>query len=222
MIHTLWVPFATVYFFQIYCQVFIDSNSNNYYGYANRAASLPFAFLRAFLAVAIYPLLIAWIGFHQGMRQRSQTQATLVTLGLLTGVCLIPVVVAEIALPDIPLNARWGGYDYGGQRSPLVLFLYAVSWISPAHVLSLSPAHVSQKWQFYIGVSEAPAWLGLFVHFTLAGGLLVFLWARGIRDFARHVNRNDGQIVDDDDIDRLVSLRKQIVGGGVFRKPTDE
>ena len=68
MIRTLWVPFATVYFFQIYCQVFIDGNS----GYSGRGASLPFAFLRALLAVAIYPLLIAWIGFHQGMRQRSQ------------------------------------------------------------------------------------------------------------------------------------------------------
>ncbi|MBC8115680.1 MAG: hypothetical protein H7062_14950, partial [Candidatus Saccharimonas sp.] len=213
MIRTLWVPFATVYFFQIYCQVFIDVN----YGYSGHGASLPFAFLRAFLAVAIYPLLIAWIGFHQGMRQRSQTQATLVTLGLLTGICLIPIVVAEYALPDIPLGAGWGGYFQESHWSPLAMFLYVVSWISPAHVLSSSPAHFSNKWQYYVGYSEAPAWLGLFAHFTLAGGLLVFLWARGMKNFARHVNRNDGLIVDDDDIDRLASLRKQIVGSGVFR-----
>ena len=216
MIRTLWVPFATVYFFQIYCQVFIDTN----YGYSGRGASLPFAFLRALLAVAIYPLLIAWIGFHQGMRQRSQTQATLVTLGLLTGACLIPVVVAEYALPGIPLAAL--GYGHVSKWSPLVVFLYGVNWISPAHVLSSSPAYHSDKWQYYTGYSEAPAWLGLFAHFTLAGGLLVFLWARGMRNFARHVNRNDGQIVDDDDIERLVSLRKRIVGSGVFRKTADE
>ena len=220
MIRTLWVPFATVYFFQIYCQVFIDGN----YGYSGRGASLPFAFLRAFLAVAIYPLLIAWIGFHQGMRQRSQTQATLVTLGLLAGVCLIPIVVAEFALPDIPfrVGGGWWGDGSTGHWSPLVLLLFGLSWISPAHVLSMSPAHGSAKWQYYLGYSEAPAWLGLFGHFILAGGLLVFLWARGMRNFAHHVNRNDGQIVDDDDIERLVSLRKQIVGSGVFRKTTDE
>ncbi|MBC8117051.1 MAG: hypothetical protein H7062_21865 [Candidatus Saccharimonas sp.] len=218
MIRTLWVPFATVYFFQIYCQVFIDVN---YGGYYDRAVSLPFAFIRALLAVAIYPLLIAWIGFHQGMRQRSQTQATLVTLGLLTGICLIPIVVAEYSLPPTPLGARWG-YGSTGVWSPLIVFLYGINWISPAHVLSMSPAHKSDHWRYYVGGSEAPAWLGLFAHFTLAGGLLVFLWARGMRNFARHVNRNDGLIVDDDDIDRLASLRKQIVGSGVFRKATDE
>ena len=44
-----------------------------------------------------------------------------------------------------------------------------------------------------------------------------------MRDFAKHVNRNDGQIVDDDDIDRLASIRKLIVGRGVFRdQATDE
>ncbi len=220
MIRTLWVPFATVYFFQIYCQVFIDSN----YGYSGRGASLPFAFIRALLAVAIYPLLIAWIGFHQGMRQRSQTQATLVTLGLLAGVCLIPIAVAEFALPDIPFRpgGGWWGDVSSGHWSPLVMLLYGVSWMSPAHVLSTSPAHYSNKWQYYVGYSEAPAWLGLFAHFILAGGLLVLLWVRGMRNFARHVNRNDGLIVDDDDIDRLASLRKQIVGSGVFRKKADE
>ena len=218
MIRTLWVPFATVYFFQIYCLVFIDQSG----GYTGQGTSLPFAFLRALLAIAIYPLLIAWIGFHQGMRQRSQTQATLVTLGLLAGVCLIPIVVAQYALPDIPLGAGWGGYFQGGHWTPLVLFLYGVSWISPAHVLSSTPAHISDKWRYYVGYTEGPAWLGLFAHFTLAGGLLVFLWARGMKNFARHVNRNDGQTVDDDDIERLVSLRKQIVGSGVFRKTTDE
>jgi len=219
MIRTLWVPFATVYFFQIYCQVFIDTNYN-YYGFSNRG-SFPFALIRALLAVAIYPLLIAWIGFHQGMRQRSQTQATLVTLGLLAGTCLVPIAVAESALPDVPLGVGWN-YGSPGNWSPSILFLYGLKWASPAHVLSWIPEHEIDRWRYYTGTSEAPAWLGLFAHFTLAGGLLAFLWARGMRNFARHVNRNDGLIVDDDDIDRLASLRKQIVGSGVFRKVTNE
>jgi len=217
MIRMLWVPFSTVYFFQIYCQVFIDGGQYS----AINANSLPYAFLRALLAVAIYPLLIAWIGFHQGMRQRSQTRATLVTLGWLTGVCLVPIVLAEFALPDIPLGAMWSSRD-SGRWYPMVVFAYSINWISPAHVLGLSFAKTSPKWQYYAGFSEAPDWLGLFVHFLLAGVLLTFLWQRGTADFARHVNRNDGLIVDDDDIDRLASLRKQIVGSGVFRKTTDE
>ncbi len=219
MIRTLWVPFATVYFFQIYCQVFIDYLGYNYSG---DRATLPFAILRALLAIVIYPPLIAWIGFHQGMRQRSQTQATLVTLGLLTGVCLIPMVVADYAMPDVPPGTRWGVYGYDSHWTPLVTILYGLKWTSPAHVLSWNPGQYADKWQFYTGTSEGPAWLGLFAHFTLAGGLLVFLRVRGLRSFARHVNRNDGLIVDDDDIDRLASLRKQIVGSGVFRKTTDE
>jgi ABC-type transport system involved in multi-copper enzyme maturation permease subunit len=218
MIRTLWIPFATVYFFQIYCHVFIASQN-----YGN-SASLPFVVIRAILAVAIYPSLIAWIGFHQGMRRRSQTQATLVTLGLLTAVCVIPLAVAEFALPEIPIGMpRWGGYyDPGSHWSPLVVFLYAVSWLSPARVLGLSPVLFSPSWQFYAGYSEGPAWLAMFFHFTLAGGLLVFLWARGMRGFARHVNRNDGQIVDDADIDRLSELRKRIVGSGVFHRTTND
>jgi hypothetical protein len=67
------------------------------------------------------------------------------------------------------------------------------------------------------------AWGGLFCHFFLACLLLLWLRLRVLRTFAHRLGRNDGQIIDDDDIERLSELRRQIVISGIFRaNPNDE
>ncbi len=201
MIRMLWIPFATVYVFRAWWQLGGRS-----------PGELSFGVVSALLAVAIYPPLIAWIGFHQGMRRRSQTQATLVTLGLLVAGCALPILIAELIVPGggnpgwMPVNRTFGNTS----------IYYALRWLSPAFVLTYSAASHGQ-FVDYAGSIQAPYFALLIGHFVFAGALLVFLWSRGMRTFARHVNRNDGQIVDDDDIDRLASIRKLIVGRGVFR-----
>ena len=182
LIHMLWIPFATVYVYQAWWAGMIGDHANSW---------VIFGLMRGVLAVAIYPGLIAWLGFHFGMRCRSQTQAVLITLSLIVGVCLIPYVVSEFLWTEG------------------MLYLFELRWLSPAVALSAS-------------IIQNHEYNPMLVHFFLAGALLVFLWSRGLKTFAVRVNRNDGQIVDDDDIDRLTELRKKIVGSGVFRARSDE
>ena len=205
LVRMLWIPFLTVYLFQAWWASFVRSNTvpHTIYG-----------LVRGGLAMAIYPPLVAWLGFHLGMRCRSQTQAALVTISLIAGVCLIPVVISE------------------SLRTSDVDLVYALRWVSPVAPLSENmPTYYEgygYGYQFsptYRGGSDpvASIWIRTLVHFFVAGSLLVWLWFRGLKTFGRHVNRNDGQIVDDDDIDRLTELRKKIVGSGVFRtKPEEE
>ncbi|MEK6259649.1 MAG: ABC transporter permease subunit [Planctomycetota bacterium] len=210
MIRMLWIPFATAYLFRIWWQLAV--NTRNLFD-----GSVMFGAIAAFLAVAIYPPLIAWIGFHQGMKRRSQTQATLVTLGLLAAGCAIPILIAELVVPG---GARPGYGPFNRTLGNTSVF-YAMRWLSPAFVLTFHSAFGREFGEF-AHVSYVPYFVLLIGHFVSAGGLLVFLRSRGLRTFARHVNRNDGQILDDDDIDRLALLRKQIVGSGVFRAEADQ
>ncbi|MBC8113023.1 MAG: ABC transporter permease subunit [Candidatus Saccharimonas sp.] len=210
MIRMLWIPFATAYLFRIWWQLGV--NSRNLFD-----GSVMFGAIAAFLAVAIYPPLIAWIGFHQGMKRRSQTQATLVTLGLLAAGCAIPILIAELAVPG---GASSGSGPFNRTLGNTSVF-YAMRWLSPAFVLTF-PSASGREFGEFAHPSHVPYFALLIGHFVFAGGLLAFLWSRGVRTFARHVNRNDGQILDDDDIDRLALLRKQIVGSGVFRAKADQ
>lgn len=192
MIRMLWIPFATVYVFQFWWISYVEHESfAGFYG------------LRAVLAMLVYPPLIAWIGFHFSMRCRSQTQATLATLGLLTGIAVVPLIMAALLEgPDSVLHNAW--------------FL----WLSPIAVLTLS------RW-FDWGIRQngygynqfetnlIPWLLG---HFFLAGGLLGVLWYLGLRNFARYVNRNDGQIVDDDGIEQISELRQNLQMSNLFRR----
>ncbi len=202
MIRMLWIPFATVYVFRAWWQLGVNSQG-----------SVMFGAVSAMLAVAIYPPLIAWIGFHQGMRRRSQTQATLVTLGLIVAWCVLPILISALLVPSgwspqwPPEPRGWGGFAD---------LIESLRWLSPAFVLAF-PSLVHQSNTGQSGTPYFALLVLLAGHFVVAGGLLVFLWSRGMRTFAKHVNRNDGQIVDDDDIDRLASIRKLIVGRGVFR-----
>lgn len=211
MIRMLWVPFATVYVYRAWW--FIDVHAR---GRSTGLSSVVFEALAALLAVAIYPPLIAWIGFHQGMRRRSQTQATLVTLGLIAAGCALPILFAELMASG---GAR-AGFGQANRPWDYTSFSNAIRWLSPAFVLTFQ--HEGSRWMESVGMSRSPHYSFLIFHFAGAGMLLTFLWVRGMSTFARHVNRNDGQIVDDDDIDRLAALRKLIVGNGVFREPTDE
>ncbi len=209
LIRMLWIPFLTVYLFQAWWAVWVFDEPTSH---------MVYGLVRGGLAMAIYPPLVAWLGFHFGMRCRSQTQAALVTISLIVGVCLIPIVISEAV------------------RNNVDDLLCAVRWVSPVIPLSEITRDYYGEYGYAYGYGNGypptyrsgfdpitGIWMGTLVHFFLAATLLVWLWFRGLKTFGRHVNRNDGQIVDDDDIDRLTELRKKIVGSGVFRtKPDDE
>lgn len=207
MIIVLWIPLATVYLYQVWWTGWVGSF---------KSGDIFFGFVRSLLAMAIYPWLIAWIGFHFGMRCRSQAQAVLVTLSILTAVCVIPAALAAY----LNSNGLWT--------------LGEIGWLSPAMVLTesthgrqmFSDYRYSYNYNSYLQNRDylvLMAWGGLFCHFFLAGLLLLWLRLRVLRTFARRLGRNDGQIIDDDDIERLSELRRQIAKSGIFRSnPNDE
>ncbi len=187
MIRMLWIPFATVYLFQIYWISYVVSSH-----------SAAFFALRGLLATAIYPPLIAWVGFHFSMRCRTQTQATLATLGLICGISIGPLLLA---------------FFLGGPGLSLIY------WISPAAVImagGLEELYTQMTYE----VSLIP-WV--LVHFVFAGLALVLLRYLGLGMFAKYVNRNDGQIVDDDGIEQMSALRQHLqLTGRLRRKDREE
>ncbi|MBS0203193.1 MAG: ABC transporter permease subunit [Planctomycetes bacterium] len=186
LIRTLWIPFVTVYLFQLWWFTWEAFGSGN---------QITYGFFRGLLATAIFLPLVAWIGFHFGVWCRSQAQALLLTLTVIVGVCVIPMAVGETV---------W----YLG-----ITPLYELRWLSPAAVIISNPQEyrIMSNGRYYN--LAASVWIGTIVHFILAGGLLFVLWYGGLKTFARRVSRNDGMIIDDDDIDRLAMLRQKIVGG---------
>ncbi len=198
VICVIWVPLLTIYFFQLWWMTWVGQP---------RLDQFLFGILRAFLALLIYPPLIAWVGFHYSLRCRSHPQAVLATLGTITGICVVPALIAYYL-----------GTPYDG-------LLYELRWLSPAVTLSEELPSSTYWWSpnsISVETATLLTWLGLIAHFILAALLLWWLWWRGLTTFARRVNRNDGQLIDDDDIERLVKLREHIVGKGIFQSGPDE
>ena len=197
MIHVLWVPFATLYVFQAWWETWIGL-ANSPYWQGSPEISTMFTVLRAVLAVSLYLPTIAWFGFYQGLRCRSQTHAILLTMTVITLACVAPPLLSWILTPSYPPS-----YQYGPPTIPLI------SWLSPAVVLSAQP------W-------DPTSWFLLVVHF--GGVAVLYLWLAAVakRSFARRVGRNDGILNDDREWPvaplsveaRLALLRRGGVGTG--------
>jgi ABC-type transport system involved in multi-copper enzyme maturation permease subunit len=173
MIHVLWIPFTTVYLFQIWWQTWV--NYPLYVNpYAANRANLPpnviFVALRAVLAVSLYLPTIAWFGFYLGLRCRSQTQAILVAMTMITLLCAAPPAVGWFLTPQIQMTM------YGIPAPPSTP---VISWFSPAVILT------SSGW-------DERDWVMIVLHFTAVAVLYLWLAQRSRRTFAKQVGRNDG------------------------------
>jgi hypothetical protein len=195
MIHVLWVPFATLYLFQAWWETWIGLPTT--YGNGSPAESMMFTVLRAVLAVGLYLPTIAWFGFYQGLRCRSQAHAILVTMTLITLTCVAPPLLSWLLTPSYP-------QIYPGGRLPSIPLL---SWLSPAVVLSAQP-------------TSEESWVLVVIHF--GGVAVLYLWLAAVakRSFSRRVGRNDGVFNDELELpvtalpleDRLARLRRGRIG----------
>jgi len=194
MIHMLWIPFTTIYVFQIWWESWVNTAAQ--YPFDQPHANVLFTTLRAVLSVGLYLPTIAWFGFHLGLRCRSQTQAILVTMTMISLICVIPPLVAWLMQP--------GPSRYGFPDSVLVS---AVKFISPAATLSAVP-HTD----YY--------WILLIFHFMGVSILYLWLANRGRKVFAKKVGRNDGDGDEQIDLpltalsteDRMSRLRRGQIG----------
>lgn len=201
MIRMLWVPFFTVYFFQIWWRVLVQ--------YSYTAADAPMVIaIRAVLSVSLYLPIIAWFGFHQGLRRRTQTQAILVTMSVITAVCAVPAAIGRYC--EL-------GMQYGmGYSEPSILA--DIKWLSPAYVL-VHP--IDQGRDFVM--------MGL--HFALAGCVYLLLAGRAYKVFAHFVGRNDGVFEDTNELtepltplshdDRMARMRRGRITSAVHDESVD-
>jgi len=195
MIHVLWVPFATLYLFQMWWEVWVQTPTAVYW-HGSPVNKTTFNVLRAVLAVNLYLPTIAWFGFYQGLRCRSQTSAILLTMTVITLACVAPPLLAWFLTPSYPQF-----YQGRPPSTPLI------SWLSPAVVLSAQPMYDGD-------------WFLLVVHF--GGVAVLYLWLAAVakRSFARRVGRNDGVFNDELELpvealpreDRLARLRRGRIG----------
>jgi ABC-type transport system involved in multi-copper enzyme maturation permease subunit len=194
MIHVLWVPFATLYLFQAWWETWIGLATPHRQG--SSGDGIMFTVLRAVLAVGLYLPTIAWFGFYQGLRCRSQTHAILVTMTVITLACVAPPSISCLLTPQYP-------QFYQGGPSTISL----ISWLSPAVVLSAQP------W-------NAASWFLMIVHFLGVAAVNLWFVAIAKQSFARRVGRNDGIFTDENEAplaalsreDRLARLRRGGVG----------
>ncbi len=206
MVHVLWVPFGTLYLFQAWWETWVQSPTYHWQG--STADNVMFNVLRAILAVGLYLPTIAWFGFYQGLRCRSQTHAILVTMTVITLVCVAPPLLSWFLTPSYPQ------FYPGGQHPSIPL----LSWLSPAIVLSAQPMFAGD-------------WFLLVIHF--GGVAVLYLWIAAVakRSFAKRVGRNDGVFNDELELpvaplpleDRLALLRRGKIGMRVRNDldPTD-
>lgn len=169
MIRMLWIPFGTVYTFEIWWSTTVGRFVN--------PEGIAFELFTGVCATAIYLPLVAWLGFYAGMRCRSQTQAVLVTLSLIAGLCAIPVVLMNLLDFDLSMTGAW---------------LSGCMLLSPAMVISATYEFGNGSWYGSRGEWLDFSWVGAIAHFLIFGTWLSWLRWRSLKMFPVYVGRNDG------------------------------
>ncbi len=62
---------------------------------------------RAVGAFLVYPWVVGWVGFHAGLRFRSQVAALTACLGLIVGLALTPWLLMRLGLLTLEMNSPW-------------------------------------------------------------------------------------------------------------------
>lgn len=164
LIRTLWVPLGTVLVFRVWWVLSI-TRPDSLADYLLRP-------LQTAVGMAIYLPLVGWLGWHAGLRGKTQLRALLASLG---------VVLAATGLPWLLIDSL------GGSQSNDALAL--LSSLSPA-TLEWSLDHTS--WTSTGGeilFRRILSYILLVVHFGVYGGVSAWLRWRAPRDLSRETQR---------------------------------
>lgn len=183
LVFVMWIPLLTVAVFDLWWR------SNVWFSSASMQYGLAWWLVERLLPLVVYPALVAWIGFHFGLRLRNQGQAMLATIGVITAWCIVPAFLhgALSFLRDIGM----------------VLFGRA-GWAIFSPVVYIVEPLKRELWQFndYYPTSwayrpdpqmyQSQELMAFVIHF----GLCLIAWFVlswwGYRSFAKVVKRNEG------------------------------
>lgn len=175
MIRILWVPFVTFYCFKIWRNTWPDAAGS---AYSPDPLSIfeqtIFDSVRAVFAVGLYLPTIVCIGFQAGIRSRSQLQAVLSLLTILTGICFVPFAIGNYLM--IVTNRSAAGGSIVGDHFTIYLLALSIGWISPLRALTALPYHPI-------------TWLCMLLHFGAVASICYWLANSTTKVFSDHVGR---------------------------------
>lgn len=173
LIGVLSVPFATLLIFQTIWTLYVVRGLYLFQSGSQEGIVFLHEVLGMAVAMIVYLRLIQWLSFHLSMRLKNQTQAVLISLAVLIGVCALPFLI--VTLLEVILDGR-----------PSVLeFLDWLTWFSPARVL------------FHRHFTERGAWamdpwfIGFGTHVALAISLWWLLRRTALRSFSILMGRTE-------------------------------
>lgn len=110
LIGILTIPFLTLVIFQSIWKLYVVRGLNLF-----RASAETIVFIHEIIgmtvAMLIYPRVIQWLAFGISLKIKNQTQAVLLTVAAITGICAIPLLLAlwlrSTSLHDIVDLAAW-------------------------------------------------------------------------------------------------------------------
>jgi hypothetical protein len=142
-------------------------------------------FLQGVAPIIVYPAIVAWLGFHCGMRTRNQGQAMLMTLAIIVAWCVVPVLADNV-------NGYFGREFFG--ISGWMTFNPLIYIIDPLrYEMMHRHGWVSYQWNYQ---PRADQWLAERNAFVIHFGTLLIVWLflrwRGFATFGRLLKRNDG------------------------------
>lgn len=181
LVFVMWIPLLTIVAFDLWwcSNVWFSSAGAMQHG-------LAWWLVERLLPLVVYPALVAWMGFHFGLRLRNQGQAMLATIGAITAWCIVPAFLHE----GLPFVRDVGIALFG--RGGWAIFSPVVYLVEPLR------REVWDHWNYRGGnyfdsYSVADQELrAFFIHFGLCliAWFLLRWW--GYRSFAKVVKRNEG------------------------------
>ena len=179
----LWVPLLTVVAFDAWWRLSLVGYPNS----TGDPGGFIWFLIQRLTPLIVYPAVIAWMGFHFGLRLRTQGQAMLATIGVIVAWCIIPAMMSG-PLGDV---REIGRVLFG--EAGWAIFSPAIYVVEPLYDEVWRQAH------YYSPYSSKPlsgefdrqvAAFGLHFGWCITVWLVLRWW--GYWTFARTVNRNEG------------------------------
>ena len=184
LIKILTVPFILLIVFQAIWTGYILQGST-----LIKRADFWLELVAASMATLVFMPLMMWVGFHFGLRLRTQIQAVLATFVTLGAACVIPLFLVRAWDVEASLGtaifSRWN-------RAPGLVYL---RWLSPLQSMfvtnELVPGLDFVKIDTHSNIvgEDRMAWLLLAVHFVVFGTIWWWLRRNALQMFSKIVRR---------------------------------
>ncbi len=192
LIKILIVPFAVLVTFQAIWSGYVMPGST-----LNQTNNFWLELVSTSLAPFVFMPVLMWVGFHFGLRLRSQMQAILATVAAVLVICMLPLAIAkyldDVSLAFSPGVSRWN-------RAP---FSVCLSWISPLRSMFVTNNFgMEDDFRSYNAPNvpnvipvkyELLRWVPLTIHFGFYGLVLACLRQSALNSFSKVVKRSEPQ-----------------------------